>query len=208
MLQQSYLFHLNFEFHSWLNPPDLNSSTLCFSFQLDPDLSSETAVILGQGNVALDVARILLSPVERLEVQCIENMVKIVLVISTRFNHRLGFSLLDLPVQYCLLSAGFVFDANPISQQTQAQLPHDQNTRTIISHYEHSHNFLLMSNVETWGRLNPACFEFEFEYELVTCHHGCTRPIRQTKSLNVGWHQAWTRQQPQEKCAFSFVETQ
>lgn len=54
-----------------MNPPDLNSSTLCFSFQLDPDLSSETAVILGQGNVALDVARILLSPVERLEVQCI-----------------------------------------------------------------------------------------------------------------------------------------
>lgn len=60
-----------------MNPPDLNSSTLCFSFQLDPDLSSETAVILGQGNVALDVARILLSPVERLEVQFIENMVKI-----------------------------------------------------------------------------------------------------------------------------------
>jgi len=31
-------------------------------------LSSETAVILGQGNVALDVARILLSPIELLEV--------------------------------------------------------------------------------------------------------------------------------------------
>ena len=31
-------------------------------------MSAETAVILGQGNVALDVARILLSPVERLEV--------------------------------------------------------------------------------------------------------------------------------------------
>ena len=36
--------------------------------QLEPDLSSETAVILGQGNVALDVARILLSPIELLEV--------------------------------------------------------------------------------------------------------------------------------------------
>ncbi|XP_064179355.1 NADPH:adrenodoxin oxidoreductase, mitochondrial isoform X4 [Anguilla rostrata] len=31
---------------------------------LNPDLSSETAVILGQGNVALDVARILLSPLD------------------------------------------------------------------------------------------------------------------------------------------------
>ncbi|KAG9350365.1 hypothetical protein JZ751_026720 [Albula glossodonta] len=34
---------------------------------LKPDLSSETAVILGQGNVALDVARILLSPLDILK---------------------------------------------------------------------------------------------------------------------------------------------
>ncbi|XP_041076598.1 NADPH:adrenodoxin oxidoreductase, mitochondrial isoform X2 [Polyodon spathula] len=34
---------------------------------LKPDLSTETAVILGQGNVALDVARILLSPLELLK---------------------------------------------------------------------------------------------------------------------------------------------
>ncbi|XP_029456455.1 NADPH:adrenodoxin oxidoreductase, mitochondrial isoform X3 [Rhinatrema bivittatum] len=33
---------------------------------LEPDLSSETAVILGQGNVALDVARILLAPLDLL----------------------------------------------------------------------------------------------------------------------------------------------
>ncbi|KAJ1129979.1 hypothetical protein NDU88_008338 [Pleurodeles waltl] len=33
---------------------------------LDPDLTSETAVILGQGNVALDIARILLSPIDLL----------------------------------------------------------------------------------------------------------------------------------------------
>lgn len=36
--------------------------------QLMPDLSCDTAVILGQGNVALDVARILLTPPEHLEV--------------------------------------------------------------------------------------------------------------------------------------------
>ncbi|XP_070783113.1 NADPH:adrenodoxin oxidoreductase, mitochondrial isoform X2 [Enoplosus armatus] len=35
--------------------------------ELSPDLSCETAVILGQGNVALDVARILLSPVDILK---------------------------------------------------------------------------------------------------------------------------------------------
>ena len=39
--------------------------------QLKPDLSSETAVILGQGNVALDVARILLKPINMLEVSSI-----------------------------------------------------------------------------------------------------------------------------------------
>uniref|UniRef100_UPI0037E97373 NADPH:adrenodoxin oxidoreductase, mitochondrial isoform X2 n=1 Tax=Semicossyphus pulcher TaxID=241346 RepID=UPI0037E97373 len=35
--------------------------------ELSPDLSCETAVILGQGNVALDVARILLCPIDILE---------------------------------------------------------------------------------------------------------------------------------------------
>ncbi|XP_028264435.1 NADPH:adrenodoxin oxidoreductase, mitochondrial [Parambassis ranga] len=35
--------------------------------QLTPDLSGETAVVLGQGNVALDVARILLSPIDILK---------------------------------------------------------------------------------------------------------------------------------------------
>uniref|UniRef100_A0A8C5R4K4 NADPH:adrenodoxin oxidoreductase, mitochondrial n=1 Tax=Leptobrachium leishanense TaxID=445787 RepID=A0A8C5R4K4_9ANUR len=34
---------------------------------LNPDLSCDTAVILGQGNVALDIARILLSPIELLQ---------------------------------------------------------------------------------------------------------------------------------------------
>ncbi|XP_018544016.2 NADPH:adrenodoxin oxidoreductase, mitochondrial [Lates calcarifer] len=35
--------------------------------ELSPDLSCETAVILGQGNVALDVARVLLSPLDILK---------------------------------------------------------------------------------------------------------------------------------------------
>ena len=37
-------------------------------FQLNPDLSGEKAIIVGQGNVALDVARILLTPADMLKV--------------------------------------------------------------------------------------------------------------------------------------------
>ena len=37
--------------------------------QMNPDLTSDTAVIIGQGNVAIDVARILLSGEELLKVQ-------------------------------------------------------------------------------------------------------------------------------------------
>lgn len=44
---------------------------LCCFLQLNPELSSETAVIVGHGNVALDVARILLSPIDMLKV-CLE----------------------------------------------------------------------------------------------------------------------------------------
>ncbi|XP_056405715.1 NADPH:adrenodoxin oxidoreductase, mitochondrial [Hyla sarda] len=40
---------------------------LPYNRYLSPDLSSETAVILGQGNVALDIARMLLSPLELLK---------------------------------------------------------------------------------------------------------------------------------------------
>uniref|UniRef100_A0AAZ3RAQ2 NADPH:adrenodoxin oxidoreductase, mitochondrial n=1 Tax=Oncorhynchus tshawytscha TaxID=74940 RepID=A0AAZ3RAQ2_ONCTS len=48
------------DFVGWYNGLPRNS-------ELRPDLSCETAVILGQGNVALDVARILLSPVDILK---------------------------------------------------------------------------------------------------------------------------------------------
>ncbi|XP_031700110.1 NADPH:adrenodoxin oxidoreductase, mitochondrial-like isoform X1 [Anarrhichthys ocellatus] len=41
--------------------------SLSLSVQLRPDLSCETAVILGQGNVALDVARVLLAPLDILK---------------------------------------------------------------------------------------------------------------------------------------------
>jgi len=43
-------------------------SRLGLSPQLKPDLSCETALVLGHGNVALDIARILLSPLGLLRV--------------------------------------------------------------------------------------------------------------------------------------------
>lgn len=48
------------DFVGWYNGIPANK-------ELCPDLSCETAVILGQGNVALDVARILLSPLDMLK---------------------------------------------------------------------------------------------------------------------------------------------
>ncbi|KAG8446329.1 hypothetical protein GDO86_013965 [Hymenochirus boettgeri] len=48
------------DFVGWYNGLPVNR-------HLNPDLSSDTAVILGQGNVALDIARILLSPIELLK---------------------------------------------------------------------------------------------------------------------------------------------
>ena len=43
--------------------------------QLNPDLSGDTAVIIGQGNVAVDVARMLLTPTNILEV-CVHGCVR------------------------------------------------------------------------------------------------------------------------------------
>lgn len=63
-----------FKFHFYLGLKWKAHKLLCnvinslSASQLCPDLNCETAVILGQGNVALDVARILLSPVDMLKV--------------------------------------------------------------------------------------------------------------------------------------------
>ena len=43
-------------------------SFLFLNFQLDINLDTDTAAVLGQGNVAVDVARILLSPIDKLQV--------------------------------------------------------------------------------------------------------------------------------------------
>ncbi|XP_040845640.1 NADPH:adrenodoxin oxidoreductase, mitochondrial isoform X3 [Ochotona curzoniae] len=72
---------------------------------LAPDLSCDTAVILGQGNVALDVARILLTPIEHLEKTDIteaalealrQSQVKTVWIVGRRGPLQVAFTIKEL----------------------------------------------------------------------------------------------------------------
>lgn len=76
--------------------------------ELAPDLSCDTAVILGQGNVALDVARILLTPPEHLEKTDIteaalgalrQSRVKTVWIVGRRGPLQVAFTIKMSPVQ-------------------------------------------------------------------------------------------------------------
>ncbi|XP_063281500.1 NADPH:adrenodoxin oxidoreductase, mitochondrial [Pelobates fuscus] len=78
---------------------------LPYNRHLNPDLSSETAIVLGQGNVALDIARILLSPIELLKktdiTQCaldalIQSRVRRVLLIGRRGPLQVAFTIKEL----------------------------------------------------------------------------------------------------------------
>ncbi|XP_004432784.1 PREDICTED: NADPH:adrenodoxin oxidoreductase, mitochondrial [Ceratotherium simum simum] len=73
--------------------------------ELSPDLSCHTAVILGQGNVALDVARILLTPPEHLEKTDIteaalrvlrQSRVKTVWIVGRRGPLQVAFTIKEL----------------------------------------------------------------------------------------------------------------
>ncbi|XP_058140672.1 NADPH:adrenodoxin oxidoreductase, mitochondrial isoform X2 [Dasypus novemcinctus] len=73
--------------------------------ELAPDLSCDTAVILGQGNVALDVARILLMPPEHLEKTDIteaalgvlrQSQVKTVWIVGRRGPLQVAFTIKEL----------------------------------------------------------------------------------------------------------------
>lgn len=99
-------------FVEWYNGLPANS-------QLEPDLSAETAVILGHGNVALDVARILLSPVERLEKTDIcehaieglrKSCVKTVHIVGRRGPLQVAFTIKELREMTKLIGCKAVFD--------------------------------------------------------------------------------------------------
>nr|XP_044601133.1 NADPH:adrenodoxin oxidoreductase, mitochondrial isoform X1 [Equus asinus] len=90
-------------FVGWYNglPENREASPL----QLAPDLSCDTAVILGQGNVALDVARILLTPPEHLEKTDIteaalgvlrQSRVKTVWIVGRRGPLQVAFTIKEL----------------------------------------------------------------------------------------------------------------
>ncbi|XP_028424127.1 NADPH:adrenodoxin oxidoreductase, mitochondrial isoform X2 [Perca flavescens] len=72
--------------------------------ELSPDLSCETAVILGQGNVALDVARVLLSPIDILKTDITqpalealaESQVRRVLVVGRRGPMQVACTIKEL----------------------------------------------------------------------------------------------------------------
>ncbi|KAF7641741.1 hypothetical protein LDENG_00273120, partial [Lucifuga dentata] len=75
------------------------------SRQQNPDLSCDAAVILGQGNVALDVARILLSPIDMLKKTDItrpalealaESRVRRVLIVGRRGPMQVAFTIKEL----------------------------------------------------------------------------------------------------------------
>ncbi|XP_068387329.1 NADPH:adrenodoxin oxidoreductase, mitochondrial isoform X1 [Eschrichtius robustus] len=90
-------------FVGWYNglPENRETSVL----QLAPDLSCDTAVVLGQGNVALDVARILLTPPEHLEKTDIteaalgalrQSQVKTVWIVGRRGALQVAFTIKEL----------------------------------------------------------------------------------------------------------------
>uniref|UniRef100_A0A8D0EEM0 NADPH:adrenodoxin oxidoreductase, mitochondrial n=1 Tax=Salvator merianae TaxID=96440 RepID=A0A8D0EEM0_SALMN len=86
---------------------------------LKPDLSSETAVVVGHGNVALDVARILLSPLEILRktditeealIELARSKVKRVCLIGRRGPLQVAFTIKELREMINLPSARPVLD--------------------------------------------------------------------------------------------------
>ncbi|XP_070579756.1 NADPH:adrenodoxin oxidoreductase, mitochondrial-like isoform X2 [Ptychodera flava] len=87
--------------------------------RLNPDLSSDTAVVIGHGNVALDVARILLTPVDILQKTDItqhaiealkESRVKTVYVVGRRGPLQVAFTIKELREMTKLPGCKSVFD--------------------------------------------------------------------------------------------------
>lgn len=100
------------EFVGWYNglPRDRN---------LDVDLSNEVAVILGQGNVAVDTARILLSPVDELRktditehalAQLVDSKVKTVYLVGRRGPLQVAFTIKELREMINLKGCSSVFE--------------------------------------------------------------------------------------------------
>ncbi|KAG1701372.1 NADPH:adrenodoxin oxidoreductase, mitochondrial [Nymphon striatum] len=113
------------------------------NFDLNPDLSSETAVIVGMGNVALDVARILLSPISLLEktdisehaLEILRNSkVKNVYIVGRRGPLQVAFTIkelremIDMPDCETVIDEEYVknlpnkYEANPLNNRKTHKL--------------------------------------------------------------------------------------
>lgn len=123
-------------FVEWYNGLPSNS-------HLEPDLHSETAVILGQGNVALDVARILLSPAELLEVTDIcehaldklsKSCVKTVYIVGRRGPLQVAFTIKELREMTKLAGCKAVFDPEDFKmvQEKIASIPRPRKRLTEL----------------------------------------------------------------------------
>ncbi|XP_020613236.1 NADPH:adrenodoxin oxidoreductase, mitochondrial-like [Orbicella faveolata] len=121
-------------FVEWYNGLPSNS-------HLEPDLSTEAAVILGQGNVALDVARILLSPIELLEKTDIcehalealrKSCVQTVYIVGRRGPLQVSFTIKELREMTKLEGCKAVFDPDDF-RTTQEKLPNIPRPRKRLT---------------------------------------------------------------------------
>ena len=85
---------------------------------LEPDLSGEEAVIIGQGNVALDIARCLLSPIDRLRVTDMteqalttlaDSKIKQVRVVGRRGPMQVSQTSFNFPAPYLMSDIGILY---------------------------------------------------------------------------------------------------
>lgn len=123
-------------FVEWYNGLPANS-------HLEPDLSAKTAIILGQGNVALDVARILLSPIELLEKTDIcehaleelrKSHVKTVYIVGRRGPLQVAFTIKELREMTKLAGCKAVFDPEDFRtiQEKIASIPRPRKRLTEL----------------------------------------------------------------------------
>lgn len=64
-----------------------------FQWQLSPSLDTDTAIVLGQGNVAIDVARMLLAPVDMLRVSALLSGLASCYLLQTLYvQHKLQYN--------------------------------------------------------------------------------------------------------------------
>lgn len=110
---------------------------------LNPDLSGETAVVVGQGNVALDVARMLLTPIDQLKTtdicqhaleQLAESKVRRVRLVGRRGPLQVAFTIKELREMTKLAGCRALLDPGDFEQcrQLMSSLPRPRKRLTEL----------------------------------------------------------------------------